>query len=167
MPTLKSLVDETSNIKNELVNCYDNLKTNLIAKDVEVLPTDKILNLINKVGNMELGKKWATQDITIQIGDGDNTSSINTSYTLNANFGFTPSIVFLEFPKIVPGHSSWNLPIYNCIMSSTQQFRYANKFQLNIDLSITVTSISNTGVTIKVVSNTYLDIRNVIIHAFA
>ena len=35
MATLKQLVDETTNIKNELKTCHANLKTNLIDKGVE------------------------------------------------------------------------------------------------------------------------------------
>lgn len=52
MTTLKSLVDETTNIKDELVTCYTNLKNNLVDKGVEVLPSDKMLILIDKVNNV-------------------------------------------------------------------------------------------------------------------
>ncbi len=52
MTTLKSLVDETTNIKDELVTCYTNLKNNLVDKGVEVLPSDKMLILIAKVNNV-------------------------------------------------------------------------------------------------------------------
>ena len=52
MATLKSLVDETSNIKNELVECHTNLKNSLIAKGVECSDTDKMSSLINKVGKL-------------------------------------------------------------------------------------------------------------------
>ena len=60
MSTLKQLVDETSNIKNELITCHANLKTNLIDKGVECSNADKLLSLANKVGEIELGKKWAS-----------------------------------------------------------------------------------------------------------
>lgn len=49
MATLKNLVDETTNIKNELVTCHSNLKNNLTAKGVECSDTDKISSLIDKV----------------------------------------------------------------------------------------------------------------------
>ena len=52
MATLKSLVDETSNIKDELVECYDNLKNNLIEKGVECSEDDKMLSLINRVKDL-------------------------------------------------------------------------------------------------------------------
>ena len=49
MPTLKSLVDETTNIKNEIVNCYDNLKNNLTNKKVDLIGDEKILELVDKI----------------------------------------------------------------------------------------------------------------------
>ena len=52
MATLKSLVDETTNIKNELVECHNNLKNNLIEKGVECSDTDKMPSLIDKVKNI-------------------------------------------------------------------------------------------------------------------
>ena len=52
MATLKNLVDETTNIKNELVECYTNLKNNLIAKGVECSDIDKMPTLIDKVASI-------------------------------------------------------------------------------------------------------------------
>ena len=52
MATLKNLIDETTNIKNELKTCHTNLKNNLNAKGIAVSATDKILNLIDKVGGI-------------------------------------------------------------------------------------------------------------------
>ena len=57
MATLKSLVDETTNIKNELKECHTNLKNNLIEKGVECSDTDKMLSLIGKVKNTSLFSK--------------------------------------------------------------------------------------------------------------
>ena len=52
MATLKSLVDETTNIKNELKTCHATLKNNLIEKGVECSEDDKILDLITKVESL-------------------------------------------------------------------------------------------------------------------
>ena len=52
MATLKSLVNETTNIKNELKTCHTNLKNTLIEKGVECSDSDKLLSLINKVDNI-------------------------------------------------------------------------------------------------------------------
>ena len=49
MATLKNLVDETTNIKNELATCHTNLKNNLISKGVECSDADKMSSLIDKV----------------------------------------------------------------------------------------------------------------------
>ncbi len=59
MDGFKQLVDETSNIKNELVRCHTDLKNNLIDKGVEVTDSDKMSNLIGKIGTIELGRKLA------------------------------------------------------------------------------------------------------------
>ena len=69
MSTLKNLVDETTNIKNELVTCHANLKNNLIEKGVEVLPSDKMSTLISKVSNI-LGIKGIIAGIsTLEFED--------------------------------------------------------------------------------------------------
>ena len=53
MATLKQLVDETTNIKNELKTCHTNLKNNLIEKGVEVQNDAKIGDLIGNVKNIQ------------------------------------------------------------------------------------------------------------------
>ena len=60
MTTLKSLVYETTNIKDELKTCHSNLSSALTSKGVEVTSEDKMSSLIGKVANIELGKKWAS-----------------------------------------------------------------------------------------------------------
>ena len=62
MATLKSLVDETTNIKDELVECHTNLKNNLIAKGVECSDNDKISSLIDKVNNINPATKVCISD---------------------------------------------------------------------------------------------------------
>jgi len=51
MATLKSLVDETTSIKDELKNCHSNLSTALSLKGVEVSSEDKMSSLIDKVSS--------------------------------------------------------------------------------------------------------------------
>ena len=54
MATLKTLVNETTNIKNELVECRDNLKQILIDKKMEGLDgNDNLSTLINKVDDFD------------------------------------------------------------------------------------------------------------------
>lgn len=57
MATLKSLVDETTNIKNELVTCYSVLKNMLIRKEVAIEENSKLIDLINKVNPLSNGFK--------------------------------------------------------------------------------------------------------------
>ena len=67
MATLKKLVNETTNIKNELVVCHNNLKNNLVEKGVECSDADKMSNLVSKV--LEISKKISlgSNDVLISI----------------------------------------------------------------------------------------------------
>lgn len=60
MSALNTLIDETTNIKNELITCYTNLKNNLIEKGVECSDKDKFENLVSKINLISVGKKWAS-----------------------------------------------------------------------------------------------------------
>ena len=53
MATLKNLVDETTNIKNELISYHSDFKNNLVDKGVEVLETYKIGDLINSIKDLK------------------------------------------------------------------------------------------------------------------
>lgn len=53
MATLKQLVDETTDIKKDITTCYANLKNNLIDKGVEVKDSDKMIDLVDDVKNLE------------------------------------------------------------------------------------------------------------------
>lgn len=88
MSTLKQLVDETTNIKNELKTCHANLKNNLIEKSIECSSTDKLLSLVNKVGEIELGKKWATGKAQT------NATNVEGAITVSG-LSFRPSIVIM------------------------------------------------------------------------
>ena len=92
MSTLKQLVDETTNIKNELKTCHANLKNNLIEKGVECSDTDKLLRLANKVGEIELGKKWASGEYIVNF---PSTFVYSVEIDLS-NLSFTPSVVVCE-----------------------------------------------------------------------
>ena len=102
MATLKSLIDETSNIKNELKTCHTNLKNNLIAKGVECSDTDKMSSLIDKVESIPFGKKWATGTVGVDSPyavsyykrNGKNTTGNCYSVTVN-NLEFDPTLIIL------------------------------------------------------------------------
>lgn len=56
MSTLKQLVDETTNIKNNIVNCNNVLREKLTSKGVNFENSDKHLTLINKIDAIEIKK---------------------------------------------------------------------------------------------------------------
>ncbi|MBP3931641.1 MAG: hypothetical protein J6D47_19005 [Peptostreptococcaceae bacterium] len=59
MATLKNLVDETTNIKNEIITCHSNLKGNLTNLGVECSSTDKLSDLIDKTNEIKkFPKGW-------------------------------------------------------------------------------------------------------------
>ena len=72
MATLKSLVDETTNIKDEIVECRDNLRQTLIEKGVECNSQDKMSNLIGKIDNLKISyfPNWyKTRELYLPIGE--------------------------------------------------------------------------------------------------
>ena len=84
MATLKNLVDEVGNIKNELVTCSNTLKNKLTDKDVSFNRTDKLLSLINKVGDIKTGKRYATGTIY------PDTAGLFTV----SNLSFNPTVIY-------------------------------------------------------------------------
>ena len=97
MSTLKQLVDETTNIKNELKTCHTNLKSNLIEKGVECSDTDKLLSLVGKVGEIETfnSNSQLLDTITLPglleldgaINSHDTFEITNTDYVFTRNIG--------------------------------------------------------------------------------
>ena len=101
MATLKQLVDETTNIKNELKTCHTNLKNNLIDKGVDCNSSDKLLSLANKVGEIELGKKWVSGS-TSSSGNRTlfrkwNDDSDYNTYYITIPLSFKPSYVIAVY----------------------------------------------------------------------
>lgn len=52
MTTLKSLVCETTNIKNEIVECRGNLSRILESKNIQISEDERIIDMINKVNQL-------------------------------------------------------------------------------------------------------------------
>lgn len=117
MSTLKQLVDETSNIKNELKTCHANLKTNLIDKGVECSDIDKLLSLVGKVGEIELGKKWASGEHIVNF---PSTFVYSVEIDLS-NLSFTPSVVVCEFKNIEIWNSTGGLTIKEPVIMNGKQ----------------------------------------------
>ena len=117
MATLKQLVDETTNIKNELITCHANLKNNLIEKGVECSNTDKLLRLANKVGEIELGKKWASGEHIVNFPD---TFVYSVEIDLS-NLSFTPSVIVCELKNMKAWNSRGGLTIEEPVLMNGKQ----------------------------------------------
>lgn len=117
MSTLKQLVDETTNIKNELKTCHANLKNNLIEKGIECSDTDKLLSLVNKVGEIELGKKWASGEHIVNF---PSTFVYSVEIDLS-NLSFTPSVVVCELKNIQVWNSTGGLTITEPVIMNGKQ----------------------------------------------
>ena len=117
MSTLKQLVDETANIKNELKTCHTNLKTNLIDKGVECSDADKLLSLVGKVGEIELGKKWASGEYIVNF---PSTFVYSVEIDLS-NLSFTPSVVVCELKNMKAWNSTGGLTIKEPVIMNGKQ----------------------------------------------
>ena len=87
MATLKELVTETTKIKNKLVTCHTNLKTNLVNKKIQVNNNDKILDLINKIPDIKGELKYAIGSETFSQGN-------DVVVTVN-NLDFKPHLIII------------------------------------------------------------------------
>ncbi|WP_092921275.1 hypothetical protein [Romboutsia hominis] len=103
MSALNTLVYETTNIKNELITCYTNLKNNLIEKGVECSDKDKFENLVSKINSISTGKKWAKGE-AISSSDKirfklltSNDDSFSTTYIIIPKLDFIPTTIIARY----------------------------------------------------------------------
>ena len=66
MATLKNLVDETTNIKNELKTCHTDLRNSLVSLGVECNVNDKLSDLVSKTNEI---KKFPSDWYTEKCGE--------------------------------------------------------------------------------------------------
>ena len=149
MATLKNLVNEITNIKNELVTCYANLKNNLTEKGVDCNSSDKLLSLANKVGEIELGKKWASGSFTF-----DYNNRITNTKSFSINCDFVPTIFFVKLDNV------------HCAREVTRNILISNLFSTTVNedetyfIKLRVTDLSETNFTIKFERN-YADATDI------
>lgn len=142
MSTLKNLVNESTNIKNELIACYNNLKNNLISKGVQYSESDKLFDMVEKVGAIEAGGKWANGSFTI---DYNNRITSTKSFTINCDF--TPRMFFVRLNTVY------------CAREVTKNVFISNLFSTTINedttyyITLRVSNISSTNFTISVEKN--------------
>ena len=116
MSTLKQLVDETTNIKDEIITCYSNLKNNLIEKDIilESDPMPKLSELINKVGEFENFKyaQGAVSNGSFSIYDWGGTETKNLIFSAPLDFAPKTIILYVDY---------WNVKLYREDTNSVNQ----------------------------------------------
>ena len=159
MATLKSLVDETTNIKNELVECHTNLKNNLIAKGVECSEDDKMSSLVDKIDSIVVSDNAIagesiqlfnyTCDGTMRIGSAGIfklTSSVNGSVKIKINnvCSAVSSVTYLSIDLIraesVVSSKSFNVTKYGSYVNIEYDL---SEVKLNDVISIYALGSSN------------------------
>lgn len=135
MATLKTLVDETTNIKNELVECHSNLKNNLIAKGVECSDIDKMSSLIDKVKGIN-AKYIASDNVAIWFSKVMTTyyyrDGIQEAGYLKSNFSGSIRIKF-EIQS--------NLEVWICVNRNGEEIYSTSRVRDNIEHSIDISNI--------------------------
>ena len=165
MTTLKTLVDETTNIKDDLKTCHTNLKNNLIKKGVECSDSDKMSSLIDIVGNIELGKKWASGEamstsnsnkISFTYSNGvTEASNYARSYVEISTLSFNPSFILMCSTREDRVSNSYS--IYGNLNNKNDKSLYTVKMFLYNDQSLS-TSCNNYKVDNKILNNNILRI---------
>ena len=157
MSTLKELVNETTNIKNELVACHTNLKNNLIDKGVVCSSTDKLLSLVDKVGEVETvkyasGKIYKTLTYDHTYVDKPPTE---VKIPFNAPLDFIPKTVIITVNNMWSGLSANKTVVGKC-----SNFTISNKSGKVIvhgtrispvhEAHLTIISVDSDGFTVEI-----------------
>lgn len=163
MSTLKQLVNETTNIKNELITCHANLKNNLIEKGVECSDTDKLLSLVGKVKGVSTGLKYATGRLYDGFGHHQITSSTPATVKkliFSAPLDFEPTNIILRFnyiqlqgspSDVIEGKTS-NF----CITNNSGKFAIiAPRLSPKYEGYLRIIGVDKEGVTLEVDSTRY------------
>ena len=163
MATLKQLVTETTNIKNELKTCHTNLKSNLIEKGVECSDTDKLLSLVGKVGEIET-VKYATGRLYDGFGHYQSASSTPATVKkliFSAPLDFEPTNIILRFNyaqvKSSPSDISESEASNFCITNNSDKFViYAPRLSPTHEGYLRIIGVDKEGVTLEVDSTRYV-----------
>lgn len=120
--SLAKAITHVHDINEEIGYQSNKLGEILTEKGVEVLQSDKMSNLIDKVGSIATGKKWASISTTIDIRD--ITTSSNKFKTIPINIGFIPTEVFVTMAHVVPkeGPDITYRPLHGVTVSSKANY---------------------------------------------
>ena len=94
--SLNNAVDFANNIKSEIQTIKTALSSNLSNKKVTVSSSESLTSLVNKVNNINLGKKFASGTIK----DKSYSARQHHSITVPMNLDFVPSYIIVEFGEI-------------------------------------------------------------------
>ncbi|MGL5713413.1 MAG: hypothetical protein ACRCX2_10370 [Paraclostridium sp.] len=100
MSTLSNITTQLDSVKTDIASCHSKLKTNLSAKGVSVLPTDKLSDLINKIPSIATGKRWATGSLNSTSFSSNGSTSLPHSGSVSiviadvTGLDFRPRLVF-------------------------------------------------------------------------
>ena len=163
MSTLKQLVNETSNIKDEIITCHANLKNNLIEKGVECSDTDKLLSLVGKVGEIET-VKYATGRLYDGFSHYRSTSSTPATVTkliFSAPLDFEPTNIILRFNYVqiqsYPSDVSEGKTSNFCITNNSSEFVInAPRLYPIHEGYLRIIGVDKEGVTLEVDSTRYV-----------
>lgn len=95
--TLSQITEFNKEMNDEISYQCSRLSQNLKSKGVETLITDKMSSLINKVSDIQLGKKWASGSFSSQ--EGDSGQGI-TKKNIRTNLPFTPTRIVINVSMI-------------------------------------------------------------------
>lgn len=121
MSTLNQLVNETTNIKNEIINCNGELKKILQSKNVSVSIDEKLISLIYKVNSIQDVSKypeWAKKSSDTWIP-----CSTMDSYKSGVGTGSFGSNIYIAGGRTGSGTSNNTIDtveVYDCSKNTTR-----------------------------------------------
>ena len=137
MATLKSLVDETGNIKNEIKTCHTNLKNNLSTKGVNISSSDKLRDLVDKIENISTTKNVVASDNVFY--------SCGTPFSCSISGG--KRLCILQYPTFFQGS----------IRCSTKCSGYSIKTTIEIEIIRDGALVSAKSFIVSADSNNYVE----------
>ena len=144
--SLEDVIERYDLINNTLKIEISNLKNSLAKKGVECSDSNKITDLIGKIENIPLGKKWGSGTCNTQL----QYNSATTSIPLNLDF--IPSIIYIECESFLANYNNVVTSSLNKIIISNNGNYTFNMKASNTSYysgSIAITELTSNKVTIK------------------
>lgn len=140
--SLKDVIDRQELLNNSIEVQKSNLKNILVSKNVELAEDEnKISNLIDKVANIELGKKWASGTITTTI-----TNSTSSTTTICSALPFKPSLAFVILKTQHGGYSPCSNVVFTNLVQSIISSASNGQCIINSDNSLSLQRYDRNGI---------------------